>query len=91
MKNQFFKVQKLKIIDNTLKTLNYKTWCLSDKEQKEFIDEMKEKNISNERKQQYINRFPYVSGIIVPVEWYYDYSKTIKKYCFYPYSGELLK
>ena len=50
---------------------------------------MKEKNIPKERQQQYINGFPFVSAIVVPVEWYFDYSKTIEKYGFYPYSGKL--
>ena len=78
-------------VDKTYKTLNFKTWCLNDGEQKEFIEDMKDKNITKERQQQYLNGFPYVSAIIVPVEWYFDYSKTIEKYCFYPYSGKLLE
>ena len=78
-------------VDNTYQTLNYKTWRLNEQEKKEFIDDMEEKNISSERKQQYMNGFPFVSAIVVPVEWYFDYSKTIEKYGFYPYSGKLLE
>ena len=76
-------------IDNTFQTLNYKTWLLTESDQREFIDDMKEKNIPKEGQQQYINGFPFVSAIVVPVEWYFDYSKTIEKYGFYPYSGKL--
>ena len=71
-------------VDDTYQTLNYKTWRLNEQEKKEFIGDMDEKNISIERKLQYINGFPFVSAIVVPVEWNFDYTKTIEKYGFYP-------
>lgn len=82
--------------DHTNKGFSYITWILSKKEQEKLIEKMKSQNIQKERKEQYINGFPYISAIVIIYRGFYDPdsksgNSAYEKFGFYPYSGKLLE
>ena len=66
--------------DHSYKTLNNISWIMSKSEQKDLLKNMKVQKISEERIQQYVKGFPYISAILV-------YVGSTKLYGFYPYNG----